>query len=101
MFAIELGKPKSFLDKIKWGVIEKVSRGLMAQMVVIPLFKDHGILSMVSGFNNVIKFIPPMIISEVEVDYFLRALDQVLTECETTSRPQELLFDLARRTVGI
>ncbi|MGZ8354953.1 MAG: aspartate aminotransferase family protein [Allosphingosinicella sp.] len=101
MFAIELGKPKGFLDKIKWGLIEKVSRGLMAQMVVIPLFKDHGILSMVSGFNNVIKFIPPMIIGDVEVDFYLNALDQVLTQCETTSRPQELLFDLARRTVGI
>jgi ornithine--oxo-acid transaminase len=101
MFAIELGKPKGFLDKIKWGVIEKVSRGLMPQMVVIPLFKDHGILSMISGFNNVIKFIPPMIIGDVEVAYYLKSLDQVLTECETTSRPQELLFDLARRTVGI
>jgi len=101
MFAIELGKPKGFLDKIKWGLIEKVSRGLLPQMVVIPLFKDHGILSMVSGFNNVIKFIPPMIISDVEVDYYLQSLDQVLTECETTSRPQELLFDLAKRTVGL
>jgi len=101
MFAIELGKAKGFINKIKWGVIEKMSKGLMPQMVVIPLFKDHGILSMVSGLNNVIKFIPPLIIGDVEVDYFLKSLDQVLTECETTSRPQELIFDLARRAVTL
>jgi len=101
MFAIELGKCKGFLNKLKWDVIEKMSKGLMPQMVVIPLFKDHGILCMVSGFNNVIKFIPPLIIGEVEVDYFLKSLDQVLTECETTWRPQELIFDLARRAVSL
>jgi hypothetical protein len=28
-------------------------------------------------------------------------VDKVLTQCETTSRPQELIFDLARRTVGL
>jgi 4-aminobutyrate aminotransferase-like enzyme len=70
-------------------------------MVVIPLFKDHGILSMVSGLNNVIKFIPPMIIGDVEVEYFLKALDQVLQDCEHTSRPQELIFNIARRSVGL
>jgi ornithine--oxo-acid transaminase len=101
MFAIEIGKPPGLLDKLKWSVIEKMSRGLLPQMVVIPLFKDHGILSMVSGFNNVIKFIPPMIIGDVEVEYFLKALDQVLQDCEHTSRPQELLFNIARRSVGL
>ena len=101
MFAIEIGKAKGFINKLKWGVIEKMSKGLMPQMVVIPLFKDHGILSMVSGLNNVIKFIPPLIIGDVEVDYFLKALDQVLTECEITSRPQEMLFDLARRAMTL
>jgi len=102
MFAIEIGKPKcGLLGDLKWGMIEKLSQGLMPQMVVIPLFKDHGILSMVSGFNNVIKFIPPMILGETEVDYFLSALDQVLGECATTARPQELIYDIARRRIGI
>jgi acetylornithine/succinyldiaminopimelate/putrescine aminotransferase len=101
IFAIEIGKPKSFLDKVKWTLIEKLGQGLLPQMVVIPLFKDHGILSMVSGFNNVIKFIPPMIIGDTEVDYFLKALDQVLSDCESTGRPQELLFDLARRSLNL
>jgi 4-aminobutyrate aminotransferase-like enzyme len=102
MFAIEIGRPKNgLLDKLKWGMIEKMSQGLMPQMVVIPLFKDHGILSMVSGFNNVIKFIPPMILGETEVDYFLSALDQVLDECANTHRPQELIFGIARRRFGI
>jgi ornithine--oxo-acid transaminase len=101
MFAIEIGKPPGLLDKLKWTAIEKMGRGLLPQMVVIPLFKDHGILSMASGFNNVIKFIPPMIIGDVEVDYFLKALDQVLEECEQTQKPQELLMGIVRRAVGL
>ena len=101
MFAIEIGKPRGLFDKLKWSMIEKVSRGLLPQMVVIPLFKEHGILSMASGFNNVIKFIPPLIIGDAEVDYFLRALDQVLHDCEHTKRPQELLLNIARRSVAL
>jgi acetylornithine/succinyldiaminopimelate/putrescine aminotransferase len=56
---------------------------------------------MVSGFNNVIKFIPPLIIGETEVDYYLRSMDQVMQDCVRTSRPQEMLFDIARRAVGL
>ena len=102
MFAIEIAKPQGgFFDKLKWNVIEGMSKGLMPQMVVIPLFKDHGILSMASGINNVIKFIPPMIVGEQEVDYFLRSLDQVLEACENTGKPQELIFGIARRSIGL
>jgi 4-aminobutyrate aminotransferase-like enzyme len=36
------------------------------------------------GLNSVIQFIPPLSIGDAGVDTFLKALDQVLTGCETT-----------------
>lgn len=99
MFAIELTKPRRLLENIKWSFIEKASPGLFPQMVVIPLFKKHGIICMVSGFNNVIKFIPPLTIGEAEVDYFLQSLDEVLHACHHTSEPRKILYGIAQRAI--
>ena len=49
MFAIELTWPSSFTKKLQWQMIDKVSKGLLAQAVVIPLYRQYGIISMVSG----------------------------------------------------
>ena len=38
--------------------------GIFAQLVVVPLFSDHQILSQVAGHNvNVVKGLPPLTIS--------------------------------------
>jgi len=40
---------------------------------------------MAAGKNDVIKLLPPLTVSETEVQTFLGALDAVLTECESDS----------------
>ncbi len=100
MFAIELTIPKSRISGTKWRFIEKAAPGLFPQMVVIPLFKKHGIICMVSGFNNVVKFIPPLTIGETEVDYFLQSLDEVLHECIRSNGPRNTLLGIARRATA-
>jgi len=50
--------------------------------VVIPLLKDHRILTQVASHqSDVIKITPPLIISEKEVSRFLQAFDEVLQSC--------------------
>ncbi len=79
MVAIEFGPPKSLKLKGGWTALEKVQEGLFAQMVVMGLMHDHRLLTQVSGHRvNIIKFLPPLIIGEEEVDYALDALDKVL-----------------------
>ena len=79
MVAIEFGPPKSLKLKGGWTALEKVQEGLFAQMVVMGLMHDHLLLTQVSGHRvNIIKFLPPLIIGEDEVDYALDALDKVL-----------------------
>ena len=54
------------------------SEGLFPQLIVIPLHRDHGVITMAAGKNDVIKLLPPLTLSEEEAHSFLSALDAVL-----------------------
>lgn len=82
MIAIEFSEPKSLRLRAAWKMIEAADKGLFAQMVVIPLLKKHRILTQVAGHHmDVIKITPPLIIGEKEVNRFIEAFDQTLSEC--------------------
>ena len=49
--------------------------GLFAQLVVVPLFTEHRILSQVAGHDMaVIKGLPPLVVTEDDVEEFADAL---------------------------
>ena len=82
MIAVEFSEPRSLKLRAAWKLIQAAGKGLFAQMVVIPLLKDHRILTQVaSHHSDVIKITPPLIIGEKEVDRFLNAFDEVLQSC--------------------
>ncbi len=82
MIAMEFAEPQSLKLKMGWNLIHKASKGLFGQMIVVPLFTEHRILSQVAGHHmDVIKLIPPLMISQKEADYFVSAMDQVLAAC--------------------
>ena len=57
--------------------------GLFTQMVVVPLYRDHGILTQVAGdHQNVLKILPPLITTEDQADEFVDAIDEVLGDLE-------------------
>jgi ornithine--oxo-acid transaminase len=62
-------------------LIQRASEGLFPQLVVIPLHRDHGVITMAAGKNDVIKLLPPLTLSEEEARSFLTALDVVLADC--------------------
>jgi ornithine--oxo-acid transaminase len=82
MIGIELGAPGSRAGRLNWRLIHMASEGLFPQLVVIPLHRDHGIITMASGKNDVIKLLPPLTLSEREAQGFLEAFDIVLSDCE-------------------
>lgn len=82
LLAIELGPPESLSLKLGWNTIATMNEGLLAQMVIVPLFRDHGILVQVGGHNfKVIKIMPALNISREEIDYVASSLDKVLADC--------------------
>jgi ornithine--oxo-acid transaminase len=77
MWAIEFQEPER--GRRSFRLLERVQPGLFSQLVVVPLFRDHRILSQVAGHNmNVIKILPPLVIDEADVDWFVEALESVL-----------------------
>jgi acetylornithine/succinyldiaminopimelate/putrescine aminotransferase len=96
MIAIEFQEPPQLALKLAWRIMHRIDHGLFAQLVVVPLLSRHRILTQVAGHNmDVIKILPPLIISEKEVDYFVKAFDEALEGCRRFPGP---ILELARNT---
>jgi ornithine--oxo-acid transaminase len=102
MWAIELGPPAGRTAKRLWEAIERRQPGLFAQLVTVPLFRDHHILTQVAGHHmNVIKALPPLVVSEAELRRFVSALEEVLAQAEAHlfRGYTRLGLDLGRRSL--
>src|SRR5947199_6674073 len=95
MWAIEFGEPGS--GSLSWRVMERMQTGLFAQLVVVPLFTKHRILSQVAGHDlPVLKGLPPLVLSEQDVDDFVAALDDVIKKATRPARIAGLALRAAR-----
>jgi len=102
IWAIELGPPAGRAARRVWEAIERRQPGLFAQMVIVPLFHEHRILTQVAGHHmNVVKALPPLVSEEGDLRRFADALRQVLTGVqEHLFRSYASLgFELGRRTL--
>ena len=94
MIGLEFGEPTSLRLRSRWKMIEGARKGLFSQLIVVPLFQRHGILTQVAADNvNVVKLLPPLICGQEEVDYFVDALDDVLADAHKSSA---LLFEFGK-----
>jgi acetylornithine/succinyldiaminopimelate/putrescine aminotransferase len=94
MIGIEFRRPRSMRLRAQWSLLETMRSGLFTQLVIVPLFRDHGILSQVAGdHQNVLKILPPLITTREQAGSFVDALDDVLDNLE---RSLGLLFGVGR-----
>ena len=62
-------------DGIAYRMLERAQRGLFAQLVVVPLFTDHHILTQVAGHDMaVVRILPPFVLGDDDVEEFAEAL---------------------------
>ncbi|HSZ12635.1 MAG TPA: aspartate aminotransferase family protein [Solirubrobacteraceae bacterium] len=100
MIGIELGAPSSRRARLSWNLIHMASEGLFPQLIVIPLHRDHGVITMAAGKNDVIKLLPPLTLAESEAQSFLDALDAVLADCQgSSSRNLAIVREIATTTL--
>jgi ornithine--oxo-acid transaminase len=100
MVGIELGAPSSRAARVNWRLIHMASEGLFPQLIVIPLHRDHSVITMAAGKNDVIKLLPPLTLSESEAQTFLQALDVVLRDVEGSgSKNWGVVRDIAVSTL--
>ncbi len=82
MIALEFGPPRSLGLRAAWALLEKATKGLFCQTVIIPLFSRHRILSQVAGHEMyVIKLLPPLCLSQSDEDWIVAAFDDVIADC--------------------
>jgi len=98
MIGIELGSPRSLKLKASWHALEASRPGLFSQLITIPLFKDHKILSQVASHaGHTIKLLPSLIISDADCDDILKAFAAVLAESE---RVPGAVWSLGKALIG-
>ena len=102
MIGIEFHEPSEFKLKMAWKLLHKIDKVLFAQMVVTQMLSKHRILTQVAGHAmDVMKILPPLIIGEKEVNMFVNALDDVLTECRKFPGPMwELGNNFVKAALG-
>jgi len=94
MVGLVFGEPHSRPLRLRWRAVEAMRPAMFAQLVVVPLFHRHRILTQVAADNvNVVKLLPPLIAGEDEVEYFVAALDDVLT---SAAKGSGLFFEFGK-----
>ncbi len=102
MIGIEFQEPKSLGLKAGWRMIHATNKGLFGQMIVVPLMARHRILTQVAGHDiDLVKLLPPLIITEQDLRDFVIAFDQVVADCHKfPGSGWEVGMTLAKRAIG-
>jgi ornithine--oxo-acid transaminase len=81
-------------------MLERIQPALFSQLVVVPLFRDHRILSQVAGHGlNVLKALPPLVVTGEDLEQFVAALEETVARAE--KMPRALVrFGLQAARVG-
>lgn len=83
MQAIEFAPEDRIGHKAAWKLLDAAQKGLFAQLVVVPLFQKHRVLSQTCGHDQpVVKFLPPLMIGDAERQAIVRAVDDVVADTE-------------------
>ncbi len=94
MIGLVFGEPTTPALRRRFRLVEALRSALFSQMIVVPLFHRHRILTQVAADNmNVVKLLPPLIAGDDEVELFTDALDDVLRSAEKGS---SLIFEFGK-----
>lgn len=86
MIAIEFQAAKKLSLKAAWGMLEVANKGLFSQMITIPLFKNHRILTQVAGHGmNVVKLLPPLNLTQKDRDWIVKSFASVINDTQQIS----------------
>ena len=97
MIGIEFGRPPTARGKAMWTMLNTARKGLFAQMVVVPLFAEHRILTQVAADHMpVLKLLPPLTITSEDVQEFLGAFEAVMAGAD---KPSGLAWNFGRTLV--
>ena len=76
---IEFTAPKRLTLKVPFEAFKAIHPAMFGQILVMRLFRDHGILAQICGNDfMVLKVAPPLVVTSSEIAEFVSAVQQVL-----------------------
>jgi ornithine--oxo-acid transaminase len=101
MIGIEFGPPTSLTLKTAWALMHKLDKSLFPQAAIIPLLDKHHILTQVAGHHtDIIKLLPPLVISSEDAEWFLNAFEDVLEQMHRfPGAAWDVISDIGRMAV--
>jgi ornithine--oxo-acid transaminase len=98
MIGVEFGPPQSLKLKASWHLLEAANKGLFCQLITIPLFKQHKVLTQVAGHgSHTIKLLPTLVISAADCEWIETAFDAVIAD---SHRVPGAVWDLGKTLVA-
>ena len=99
---IEFAAPRSLRLRIAFESFRRIHAGMFGQVLVMRLFRDHGILTQICGNDfMVLKVAPPLVVSEPQLDDAVSAIRSVVELAHTSTSFWSEALRLARRAVNI
>lgn len=99
---IEFQAPEKLSLRLAFESFKRVHSAMFGQMLVMRLFRRHGVLTQVCGNNFlVLKAAPPLVVTETQIVSFVEAVERVVDDVHSSPSFWSDALGLVRRTVGI
>jgi ornithine--oxo-acid transaminase len=99
---IEFTTPRSLRLRVPFQAFRKIHAGMFGQVLVMRLFRDHGMLTQICGNHfMVLKVAPPLVVKDRHLDEFVRAVTEVVDQMHSSASYWSEALGLARRAVNI
>jgi len=99
---IEFTAPRQVRLRVAFETFRRIHPGMFGQVLVMRLFRDHGILTQICGNNFlVLKVAPPLTVSEEQIDRFVMAVRSVVDLAHRSVEFWSEALGMARRAVSV
>jgi ornithine--oxo-acid transaminase len=94
--------PRTLSLRLAYEAFKKIHPAMFGQVMVMRLFRNHGILTQVCGNNfMVLKLVPPLIISKTQIDEAVDAIHEVVKLAHSPTVFWSEALGLLRRVVNV
>ncbi|MDR3718868.1 MAG: aspartate aminotransferase family protein [Bryobacteraceae bacterium] len=99
---IEFQAPRKLALRVAFEAFMAIHPGMFGQIVVMRLFRDHGLLTQICGNNfMVLKVAPPLIVSDEQIDAFVTGMKAVVELMHGSPSFWTEALGLARRVANV
>jgi len=99
---IEFVAPRKLALRAMFETFAAIHPGMFGQVVVMHLFRDHGILTQICGNSFLtLKVAPPLVVTEAQIDHFVASIREVVELMHASPAFWSEALGMARRVVNI